>query len=54
MYAIRSYYGQLSGGALLGVFYIGLLSTVLGYLFWLQGIQALGAPKASLYRNNFV
>ncbi len=43
--------GQLSGGALLGVFYIGLLSTVLGYLFWLQGIQALGAPKASLYYN---
>lgn len=44
-------FSQLSIHALGWVFYIGVLATVLGYLFWLRGVQALGAARASLFFN---
>ena len=37
--------------ALSGVIYIGLFATVIGYLFWFNGVKALGAAKASLFFN---
>ncbi|RQW64254.1 DMT family transporter [Vibrio viridaestus] len=33
------------------VIYIGVFGTVAGYLLWLNGVQALGAPVASLFFN---
>ncbi len=42
---------HLSVSTLVGVIYIGVLATVLGYLFWLRGIKALGAARASLFFN---
>lgn len=35
----------------LKVLYIGLFATVLGYLFWVGGVRALGAMRASLFIN---
>lgn len=33
------------------VIYIGLFATVVGYLFWINGVKNLGAAKASLFFN---
>lgn len=40
-----------SGTALLILLYMGLFGTVLAYLFWLRGIQALGPQRAVLAFN---
>lgn len=42
---------SLSLPSLAGVLYIGLFATVIGYLFWIQGVKTLGAAKASLFFN---
>lgn len=42
---------QLSGSSLSLLVYIGLIATVLGYAFWVNGISKFGAPKASLFYN---
>ncbi|MCW8994222.1 MAG: DMT family transporter, partial [Psychromonas sp.] len=42
---------MLSLTALMGVLYIGLFATVLGYLFWIKGVSELGSAKASLFFN---
>lgn len=42
---------MLSLTDLVGVIYIGLFATVLGYLFWIKGISQLGSAKASLFFN---
>lgn len=41
----------LSTTALSSVLYIGLFATVLGYLFWINGVKALGPAKASVFFN---
>jgi len=33
------------------VLYLGLFATVIGYLFWIQGVFALGSAKASIFFN---
>lgn len=33
------------------VLYLGLFATVIGYLFWIQGVFALGSAKASVFFN---
>ena len=37
--------------AWVGVFYLGLLGTVLGVSWYYEGIQALGAPQAAIFIN---
>ena len=37
--------------AWVGVFYLGLLGTVLGFSWYYEGIQALGAPQAAIFIN---
>lgn len=41
----------LSPSALSIVVYIGLFATVIGYLFWIQGVKVLGVAQASLFFN---
>lgn len=41
----------LSMIAFSSVLYIGLFATVLGYLFWINGVKALGPAKASVFFN---
>ncbi|WP_337842474.1 DMT family transporter [Rheinheimera sp.] len=42
---------QLSLPGLLSMLYIGVVGTVLAYLFFLQGVQKLGSATASLFFN---
>ena len=42
---------ELSATAFSSVLYIGLFATVLGYLFWINGVKALGPAKASIFFN---
>ena len=41
----------LSVIGLVEVLYLGLFSTVIGYLFWIQGVSDLGPAKASIFYN---
>ncbi|MBC3767655.1 DMT family transporter [Neptunicella marina] len=42
---------NLSGGGIVSVVYIGIFGTVVGYLFFLNGVQKLGSATASLFFN---
>ncbi len=37
--------------AWLGIFYLALLSTVIGYLFYVQGVSEIGATRAVIFAN---
>ena len=43
-----SYYTKIEW---LGIFYLGLFGTVLGFVWYYEGIQAIGATKASQFIN---
>lgn len=38
-------------GSWLGILYLALLSTVVGYLFYVQGVSAIGASRAVVFAN---
>lgn len=47
-YAFARELTTISGGFVVAILYLGVLQTVVGLVWWYEGIQAIGAAKAAL------
>ncbi|MBD2004732.1 MULTISPECIES: DMT family transporter [Cyanophyceae] len=51
MEGLAQNFGQISLTAWLGVFYLGFLGSAVGFNWYYEGVQAIGAAKASVFIN---